>query len=305
MYEVTMPKTFDDGIPKFLKRKLPKGWKPAAYVPPKEREIVTRYGQAPAPKVEVVLDAEKPKAYKPTIQESIKEKHSTILGEIEGMIDDSVFTEKSPLFVYLRKIKATPRAAKVIAEKLAPQAIELSDVLNNPDDLDLQEGYMKFSTEEVETLYDLYSQMVQDCIDYASVNKTVRKATKKKLPSKEKLLKTFKYQEKDDGFKIASIDPARIIGAVELWTFNTKYKFLTVYRALDRGGLSVKGGSIINFDEKNSFRKGVRKPIDEKIQKVLTGGKVILKNLMDNLTTKPAKVLGSVNKTTILLKVIQ
>jgi len=299
-----MTKTFDDGIPKFLKRKLPKDWTPSAYVAPKEREIVTRYGQPPAPKVIVMKDETKPKAYKPTIQEAIRDKHSEILGEIEGMIDDSVFTEKSPLFVYLRKIHATPMAAKKIAEKLAPVAAELNDVLNKPDDLDLQEGYMKFSNEEIETLYNLYAQMVQDCVDYAKVGKTVKKARKKKLPSKEKLLKTFKFLEKDDNFKIASIDPGKIIGAIELWTFNVKYKILTVYRANDRAGLSVKGCSVVNYDDKTSISKTVGRHTDEKIQQVLTGGKIILKRLMDTITSKQLKI-GRVTKDIILLKVIQ
>src|SRR6266705_1480068 len=290
-----MIKTFDDGIPKFLKRKLPKDWNATPYVAPKKREIVTRYGMPPTPKVVVVKDDTKPKAYKPTIQEAIRDKHSDILGEIEGMIDDSVFTDKSPLFVYLRKIKATPMAAKHIAAKLAPQAAELSDVLNNPNDLDLQEGYMKFTYEEIETLYNLYAQMVQDCLDYMKVNRKVTTARKKKPLSKEKILKNFKYLDKYDALKLASIDPGKIIGAIELWTFNIKYKNLTVYRAKDRAGLSVKGSSIVNYDEKTSISKIIGKNTDEKIQKVLTGGKIILKRLMDTVTSKQLKI-GRVTK---------
>jgi hypothetical protein len=69
-------------------------------------------------------------------------------------------------------------------------------------------------------------------------------------------------------------------------------------------GLSVKGTTIVNVDEKISQCKTLRKP-DEIIQKVLTGGKVILKNLMSQIKTKDSPAIGRINADTLLLRYIK
>lgn len=296
--DLTIPE--DGSIPAFLKRKLPKKAITSEYVAPKAPEIKTP-GWGKKEKLVLVEDKPKVKAYRPTIQEAIKEKHSNIIGEVEGMIDDGGCED---FFKYLNSIKATPMATRAIAEKLAPQALELNEVLSNPDDLDLQEGYMYLSNEEVETLFNMISGMIDDCTRYASINRKAKALTKKKVPSKEKLVKNLKYLDKDDKYKIASIDPGKIVGAIEMWTFNVKTRQLTVLRALDRAGLSIKGTSITNIDEKGSMTKLLRKP-EETIQEVLSGGKIILKKLMDNLSTKKMPHTNTrTNKFTIILKVV-
>ena len=54
---------------------------------------------------------------------------------------------------------------------------------------------------------------------------------------------------KDAENKIASISPSKIVGAEVLFLFNSKTNQLSYYHARDRGGLEVKGTSILNFDE--------------------------------------------------------
>jgi hypothetical protein len=77
---------------------------------------------------------------------------------------------------------------------------------------------------------------------------------------------------------------------------------LTVFRAIDRGGLQVKGTSIINYDEKNSFTKRTGRKPEEYLKKVLEGGKIVLRKLMDDM--KEAPLAYRINENTILLRII-
>jgi hypothetical protein len=72
----------------------------------------------------------------------------------------------------------------------------------------------------------------------------------------------------------------------------------------DPKGFSVKGTTVLNIDAQTSIKKTVRKPEDA-IQKVLNGGKVVLKKLMSELKTKPIDVNGRLNDDCILLKAIK
>jgi hypothetical protein len=295
-------------IPAFLKRKPSKAVIPTSDRIVRQERIIT----VPAswskgyvePEPEVSEDViERPKAYQPTIQERIKEKHSNMIGELEGMLDDGVITADWSMYQYLTKLGATPMSAMAIANKYRPVAAELLDVLTELEDEQLQEGYEKYTVEEVEDLVLIYQTIVDDCERFASVNKKITKARKKKPVSKEKLLKGFQYLASDNTYKIASIEPSKIIGAQELWTFNVKSKLLSVYRAVDRGGLSVKGTAILNFDEKTSTSKTIGRKTAERIESVLKGGKVVLRKLMDDINGKGVEP-KRLNKQTVLLKVI-
>ena len=85
-----------------------------------------------------------------------------------------------------------------------------------------------------------FNKLIDDAQRYGNVTKKTRAPRKPRTISMDKKLKSLKYQKENNEFKIASINPEKIIGAQELWTFNTKYKIVTVFRAIDRGGLQVK-----------------------------------------------------------------
>ena len=119
----------------------------------------------------------------------------------------------------------------------------------------------------------------------------------------EKKIKNLKWQREDATYKIASILPEKIIGSQELWTFNTKYKTITVLRAQDRGGLQVKGTSITGYDPKTSFTRGTGRKTEDTVRRVLDGGKIVLRKIMDELKTEKA-LAYRINENTILLRVV-
>ena len=87
--------------------------------------------------------------------------------------------------------------------------------------------------------------------------------------------------------------------------FNTKTRKLGKYIAsngFESGELSIKGTSIIGFDEKNSIQKTIRKPevILKEFQK---SGKVALRKFLEEINATDIKLNGRINKDVILLKV--
>ena len=210
--------------------------------------------------------------------------------------------EEFSLYTWLQSNNIPAAYATSIVSKLAPVLEELIEAYDGQDP-QLKEGYRSYKKSEIKRLIDFYNTMCEDASKYANVTKKTRAPRKPRVQSLEKKLKSFKYQKEDNTFKIASINPEKIIGAQELWTFNTKYKTLTVFRALDRGGLDVKGTSITKYSEETSFTMRTGRKPEEAIKKVIEGGKLILRKI-DQEFKNHAPLQARINENTILLRVL-
>ena len=112
----------------------------------------------------------------------------------------------------------------------------------------------------------------------------------------------LKYKKADEPLKVEYINPADILGAKELWTYNTKSRKLGKYIASEFADLGVKGTSIINFDEHKSVQKTLRKPIDQ-LKEFKAAGKVALRKFLDDINAVDTKMNGRINEEIMLLKV--
>lgn len=293
-------------IPNFLKRKfspkkpisanleilvLGENWLPRFKAAPPNPNLEPMYATVP--------DEEKVKSTL-NVQDYIREKTSNMIAELEGMIDDGIITPSWSIYNWLQANDVSSMIAKKIGEHFEPIANELKAVIDKKLPL---EGYEKYSKKKLNEIYAIYSILTIDALKYATVAKKIKIPRKKKPMKIEKILKTFQFLSASDEYKIASVDPAKIIGSQELWTFNVKNKMLTVYRARDRGGLSVKGTSIIQWDEKTSVAKLIGRKTEEKVKTILEGGKVVLRKFMDELLMEKSEPTR-INKHTILLRIL-
>lgn len=235
------------------------------------------------------------------IQERIREKTSIFIGNLEGMIDDGL-TEDWNMYDHLRLTNATPLIAREVVKRYTPVRDELVEA-HETTDPQLLEGYGSYGNEGIAKLALFYNAIIEDAARYAETGKKMRMPRKKKALSVEKLLRGFKYSKSYADMRIASIDPTKIIGAQELWTFNWKNNLLTVFRALDRGGLSIRGSKIVNFDETSSVAKKIGRKTQERVDGVLSGGKVALRNLMNDISGTGGKP-SRLNDSTILLRTL-
>lgn len=237
-----------------------------------------------------------------SIQDRMKDRMKDIIGEVEERIDDYIHNNvEFSLYNWLKNNNIPATYCNNIIDKVTPYLEEVLEAYKGVD-VQLKEGYKNYSKSQLKNIIVFFNSLITDAENYSQVRKTVRKARKPKVISVEKKIKNIKYQKEDSNYKIASISPEKIIGAQELWTFNTKYKTISVFRAIDRGGLQIKGTTLIGYDESNSFSKGTGRKTEEIIKSVLSGGKIILRKLMDQLNTdKP--LATRINENTILLRV--
>ncbi len=167
---------------------------------------------------------------------------------------------------------------------------------------DLKEGYsnvMKSSLLRMEKLLDC---IVTEANVIELQTKAQRKTRKRKAPSIEKQIGKLKYCDAHPEYGVASVNPATIIGAKEVWVFNTKYRKLGKYVAQDESGLSVKGTTIQDFSADQSRCKTLRKP-KEQLAEFMKAGKVAHRKWLDNIKAVDAKMNGRMNDNIVILKV--
>lgn len=242
-----------------------------------------------------------------SIQDRVKEKANSIVADIEDEIDNFFKNnyEKTKFNAYdiLKSRDAKTAQAELITSRYRDLLEELQEAVEKTDK-QLVEGYSRLSKKQLNAYRDFIKSIVEDCNRYFGNKVIVRKPRKKKEKSAVQLVGKLQYKKEDNDLKLVSVDPINIIGASSIWIYNIKYKKLTVLHAKNSSGLSIKGTTIINFDEAISKTKTLRKPA-ETIQKVLSGGKVILRNLMTEIKTKESAAVGRTNGDTILLRYIK
>lgn len=237
-----------------------------------------------------------------SIQQRMKEKVSDLIAEIEEIVDNRETNPTFSLYDWLKGKEIPAAYAPAIVQRYVAWLAELLEAIEG-NDKQLKEAYSNRSKKQIEAGIMFFNMLIEDAERYGTNTKKVRAPRKPRAISVEKKLKNLKYQKEDNTFKLASVNPEKLIGCQELWAFNTKYKILTVLRAIDRGGLQVKGTSIINYDEKNSFSKRTGRKPEIYLDKVLNSGKVALRKLMDELKTD-VSLAYRINENTILLKIV-
>lgn len=170
------------------------------------------------------------------------------------------------------------------------------------DDKQLVEGYSHLSRKELKHRVDQYKQMLDDLERLKIATKAVRQTRIKKPKAIDKQIAKVQFKKEDNEFKIASINPVKIIGAQRLYTFNTKTRVISEYVSNTPNGFEIAGTSLKNFDSTQSRCTKLRKP--ELFLQVVMGKQPKAIGIeWGKLTTKSTEANGRMNTDTILLKV--
>jgi hypothetical protein len=254
------------------------------------------------------IEAAKPEVYTPSIQERVREAAGRMTEEIEDAIegfhaDPENFDPKAFKLLNLLKGKGVKAAhARIIKSFYQNDLNELLELAGGDADEQLREAYSHRSRKQIKSLIAFYQEIHAACdmlAQEAKVNRAPR--AKKSIPA-EKLIAKMKFMKTNEPLKLVSINPTDIIGSSELWTYNTKTRKLGKYVAAEYQTLSVKGTSIINFNENSSVQKTLRKP-EEKLKEFKAAGKVQLRKFLDDINATDTKLTGRINEEVILLKV--
>jgi hypothetical protein len=270
--------------------------------------------------------------YVPTIQERIRDQariQAEALEEwLDGFISDKKtfdpkgfdfkkhFTEMGVTQAHARKLKGFYENELDDFKELDrfPTAGQLKKMDEHTQDqwAQLKEGYAHLKKADIKAFTTAIQELMTALDFVIDSAKATRKPRKPKVYSADKLVAKLKYCVTDDKFKLASVSPDQIIKANELWVFNIKTRKLGKYVAKnidpkgmgrDGTGLSVKGTTIIGFDETKSIQKTLRKPEDQ-LKDFKGAGKVKLRTFLDDIKTTDTKLNGRCNPETVLLKVI-
>jgi hypothetical protein len=254
--------------------------------------------------VEVAADKTKPVVKAPTIQDRMNEIMRTHILHFE-ILEDSLYEGAT----------VDPKAYEYLLSKSVPQAMlgkiqavferryaEITEAKTTKDE-DLKDAYAYMKTADWKRYDAFYTKLFEGLTQYGQVKKATKKAAVRKPPQKEKLVAKLKYMKNDTTTKLVSVNPVDIIGAQELWVYNTKTRKLGKYVAEEMGGaLGVKGTAITGFNESKSVQKTLRKP-EVQLKEFLAAGKIQLRKFLDDIKATEIKLNGRVNQDTILLKV--
>ena len=280
--------------------------------------------------VEVKEDDEKPSAPVKTIQQRMYETASKMCEPIEDHLhelfsDPKKFDMKDVKIVNkLRELEAKAAHARVIKGIYSNEKAEFEELLNYPTKAQLEkmsehdrdmweqlkEGYAHLDKPAIKKIIAFYDEIETACDMLAASQKATRKPRKPKEIKKDKLVAKLKYKKEDAPLKLVSVNPIDIIGAAELWVYNTKTRKLGKYVASNidptgqnraGSGLNVKGTTIQGFDENASVQKTLRKPA-EQLAEFKDAGKVKLRKFLDEIKAVDIKLNGRINDDVILLK---
>lgn len=258
------------------------------------------------------LDVEeeaKPAAKVINIQDRLRDQASIVAAEFDGWVDDFI---SNP--VKFKTDEYDPHTKMVLANFKAGQAHwirkfyeddadEIRLALVSKDD-QIAEAYDYATKPQLKRLLKLYDMILAAATVIIDTSKTTRKPRQKKAVSVDKIVEKLKFKVKDIESGLVSVNARDIVGAKELWVYNTKTRKLGRYIALDGDGLSVKSATITNFNETTSVEKTLRKP-KVQLKEFKNAGKIILRKFMDNITTMDTKLKSRLNEHHILLKVVK
>ena len=264
------------------------------------RDVVEKYSEYNEEDDQPKEAEAKPVYRQPTIQDRLNEKTAATIGELEGHYDD---LEQIKFYDFLVAQNVPQGQLGKIEKVYAERRAELELAQAKTDD-QVTEGYKHLKAADFKKHYAWFDELAKAVEQYRGVKKATKKARVKKSPSKEKLVAKLKYLKQDPVSKLMSINPQDIVGATELWVYNTKTRKLGKYvPGAYKTGLSVKGTTILDFDESKSVQKTLRKP-EQQLAEFMKTTKVQIRKHMDSIKTTETKLNGRCNEDTLLLRVL-
>ena len=274
---------------------------------------------------------EKANTYQPTVQERMREACIIMADEIENFVniylsdyDATALKEFDPVKI-LRRENCKAGHARLIKTWYQGERDEIYDLVNFPttaklkkmseQDQDmyaqLKEGYNHLSTKQQKSILEMYQRIVDACDIISVESKAQRKPRKAKLKSADQLVKKLNYKLSDSNYGIASIPPEKLIGANIALIFNCKNRKIGLYYASnidplkmgrDGSGFSVKGTTLLGYNEEKSVQRTVRKT-DEFLPQIKKTTKSKTEKLFQTLKTTETKLNGRFNNETVILAV--
>ena len=251
--------------------------------------------------------AEAPVSHRPNVQEIMRERTREVAGEIEGWLDDFIAQGGKANDISVNSIglmterNIMPQHVSIITEIWKVRMSEFETVLDGSD-AQLKEAYGHLTKTQLKAMIKFCEAVLASLQSYVSVKKATAAPRKKKAATPEKVTSKLKYLKEFAELKLTSVAPKTIVGATEVWLYDTVKRKLHYYVADSHiGTMTVKGTTIIGFDATKSGVKTLRKPADA-LKKLMAAGKPASRKVFSEVNAVHAQPNGRTNDGMIILK---
>ena len=229
--------------------------------------------------------------------------NNTIMSDLDDLEDSWIGGEEADFDLYnrFRYHGLTGKAAEPVRRVLEGWLLDFNDAYHKRCDQAV-EGYSHIKRSVMRRRIKHVELMLADCDKLKAASAATRKVRKPRVKSADKQVVKMRYKKEDKDFKIVSINPISIVGAMRLYVFNTKTREITEYVSGSTSGFSVRGTTLQAVDLENSRKIRLRKP-DDFLPIVQSKTIKQIDNAWKKLTTKESKPNGRINDDCILIKV--
>ena len=195
--------------------------------------------------------------------------------------------------------------ARIIRGFYEEEAAEFLELAEGTTDEDLKEAYSHYNKSQQKKIAEFFKKLLEGCDTVITSAKAKSAPRRRKPVPPSKIVAKLKYKKEDTELKLKSVNPVDIVGAKEVYVYNTKTRKLGRYVADEFvGELSVKGTTIVGFTPIYSIQKTLRKPV-EQLKEFMTASKPNTRKFLDSIKTVDIKLNGRINPETLLLKVLK
>lgn len=232
--------------------------------------------------------------------------NNTIMRDLDELEDKWITGDKASMDIIpaMQKYELKGAAVPLIRPTLEGLLLDYKDAYEKNCEQAV-EGYSHLTRREIKRRATELEKMLSDLDSFTSMQKAKRTVRAKKPKAADKQVARVKYKKEDGDYKIASINPTQIVGANQLYVFNTKYRQLMVYVTTATKGFEVSGTSIKNFEPDLCTKITIRaNKVDEVLKAVLNKTPKQIDKFLDTINSKPSVPNGRLNEETILLRAI-
>jgi hypothetical protein len=236
---------------------------------------------------------------RPTVLEATESLFRTHCAEFDAAIDDLItkfetdFKAKS----YLSTASVSPTVCNKVVKVLEAYKAEFEEAYKDNDAYEAYDLYTKPNLRKIMKAIDV---LIADVNEYVGASKVVKVIKTRRSTPPSKVVAKLQYMKEEKSLGIQSVLPTNIVGAGEVWLYDTATRRVRVLVA-NAGGITASGSTLKNFDPEKSFVRTLRKP--EEFFKPLGAkpGKRELNSAFKALKTAQSAANGRTNENVIIL----
>jgi hypothetical protein len=197
-----------------------------------------------------------------------------------------------------------PQHISMLVEVWQKKVKEFTEVLDTKDK-QLQEAYGHYTKTQIKQIIKFCEAIIKDLNSYSTVKKATAKPRARKAVPVEKIVAKLKFLKKFEDaatkLKLESISPTKLHGASEAWVYDSGKRKLHHYLADEYSKtFTVKGNTLLGFDNAKSEIKTLRKPAEQ--LKEIMGSKPAARKFFNDIKAVSTTPNGRFNDEMIILK---